>query len=113
MSKHFYRDIQLIKQCKVCGVEYRPPRYSFFAVLGLCQKHRKQYYKHHYIVIKLPWLKALSPQRRAEWWKQHYGHLRKWVRDNPERRKAIALVSYHKNKDKHKARKHRATKKPQ
>ncbi len=112
MSKHFYRDIKVIKNCKVCRVEYRPIRSSFNDRLGLCYKHRKQYYKHYYIAIRLAWLKALSPQRRAEWWKQHYGHLRQWVKDNPERRKAIALASYHRNKGKHKARKHRATKKP-
>ena len=112
MSKHFYKDIKLIKLCKACGVEFRPLRYSFFAHLGLCHKHRKVWYRNWYINWFLPWFKKQSPEVQQRYRDMRYGVWKKWVENNKDRRRLQALVSYHKNKDKHRDRKHRATKKP-
>ncbi len=111
MSKKFYRDVKLIRFCKKCGVEYRPPRFSFFARLRLCWKCRRPYYAKWYKESYLPWLKRQTPERIAEILKGRQVAWRAWVEANKDRRRAQALASYHKNKAKHKGRPHRATKK--
>ena len=109
MSKTFYRDVQLIIFCKVCKVPYRPQRYSFFALLGLCHKHRGEYYKQWYLNRYLPFFAQLSPEQKQKYRDRRYQVWKKWVAANVTRRRAQALKSYHLNKDKHRARKHRST----
>ena len=107
MSKHFYRDVKLISFCKVCGVEFRPPRASFFAMLGLCHKHRKLYYRAWYFNVYLPFFKKLTPAQQQKYRDRRYQVWLKWVTNNKERRKLQALESYHRRKHLHKDRKHR------
>ena len=111
MSKFFYRDIKLIKFCKVkgCGAEYRPVRYSFFAQLGLCHKHRSVYYREVYLNRYLPFFNELSPEGKQKYRLRRYEVCEKWVIKNSVRRRKQALESYHRNKDKHKERRHLAT----
>src|SRR3990167_9700936 len=100
MSKHYYRDIKLIRFCKKCGVEYRPSRFSFFARLRLCWKCRRPYYAKWYKDVFLPWWKAQTPERRQEIKAQRQETWRAWVEENKGRRRAQALASYHLNKGK-------------
>lgn len=109
MSKHYYKDIKLIRFCKKCGVEYRPPRFSFFAMLRLCWKCRRPYYAKWYRTVFLPWWKKQTPARQQEIKAQRQETWRVWVDRNKNHRRAQALASYHRNKDKHKGRRHRKT----
>ncbi len=96
-----------IKFCSICGIDYAPKRGSWEAATNLCVLHRDQWYKElykkKYLFERLPYRKAL----RYKVWLA-------WVKKNWERRKKIALDSYHrrKNEPHNKMRKHRATKKP-
>lgn len=106
-----YKDIKIIKFCKVCGVEFRPKRYSSQASIGLCIKHRREYYKE---LRRLYGWKTWSPEKKKEVARKRYPNWLRWVRKNKkniERRRATALKSYHrrKNDPKNKARKHVAT----
>ena len=109
MSKHFYRDVQVIKVCRVptCLVEYRPQKDSFFAKLNLCHKHRNIYYRNWYINRFLPFFSKLSREQQDRYRKMRYETWKKWVEKNKDKRRLQALASYHKNKHKHVARKHR------
>jgi len=109
MSKHFYKDIKLIRFCKKCGVEYRPPRFSFFASLRLCWVCRRPYYEKWYKERFLPYWNRQTPERKKEIKAQKHVVWLKWVEVNKEKRRAQALLSYHKNKTKHKGRRHRKT----
>lgn len=93
-----YRDIKLIKFCKVCGVEYRPARYSFSAHLGLCHKHRRVYYKNWYANYFLPWFKKQPPAVKQKYREKKYASWKKWVEKNIDRRRKQALESYHRRK---------------
>lgn len=110
MSKKFFRDIKVIKFCKAvehgrqCGVAYKPARGSFFARLGYCYVHRRKYYKEWYTEKFVPWF-----DNQSEETKRYYRRIKReiwdaWVAKYPERRRSIALTSYHKNKDKHAAK---------
>ena len=109
MSKHFYKDVQVVKVCKVpeCLVEYRPGRASFFARLNLCHKHRRIYYRNWYINTFLPYFKALPAEEKAKMRAMKQVNWNKWVEKNGDKRRLQALKSYHLNKHKHVARKHR------
>lgn|SRR3990167_733356 len=109
MSKHFYRDVKLIKYCRLpgCNVEFRPARGSFFAKINLCHKHRMLYYRSWYIHRFLPFFKKLPPEKKEYYRKMKLVVWKKWVEKNIVKRRLQALASYHKNKDKHKARRHR------
>ncbi|MDZ4225343.1 MAG: hypothetical protein U1C49_00690 [Candidatus Andersenbacteria bacterium] len=109
MSKEFYRDIKIIKFCKACGKEYRPPRYSWRAYLGLCHWCLGSYYKIWYKERYLPYFKRQTEEKQKELKKNKYIYWKEWVTKNETKRKKQALASYHKNKEKHKTRKHRAT----
>lgn len=103
-----YRDIKLIKFCKKCGVEYRPARYTFFAMLGLCWKCRRLYYRKWYLESWKPWFAAQPKEKQDQIRKAKLVNLKVWVMKNKIKRRKQALESYHRNKHKHK-RKHRAT----
>ena len=110
MSKHYYRDVKLIKFCKKCGVEYRPPRFTFFAMFGLCWKCRRPYYKKFYNEVWKPWFAKQTPEMRAKIKGKRYLVWKIWVTKNEIKRRQQALASYHKNKEKYRGRRHRATK---
>jgi len=114
MSKHFYKDVKVIKFCKFCGVSFRPQRGSFFSSLGLCHKHRRVYYRNWYINKFLPFFAKLTPEQQQKYRDMRYATWKKWVSNNVERRRLQALESYHRNKDKpqNKARRHRRTHSP-
>lgn len=113
MSKDFYKDVKIIKICKVpeCGVEYRPERGSFFAEIGLCHKHRTIYYRNWYINRFLPFFKKLPEAEKERYRKMKLAVWKKWVERNKDKRRLQALESYHRNKHKHIDRKHRAVRK--
>lgn len=107
-SGRFYREIKIIRSCKVCGVEFRPARYSVAANLWLCIKHRREYQREQ---AKLYGWKSWSPERKKEEAKKRYPVWLNWVKNHPERRRELALMSYHRRKldPKNKTRRHRAT----
>jgi hypothetical protein len=107
MSKKFFRETRWIKFCKICGTEYRPLKYSWEADTGLCNKCRHKWYKELY-------KKKIAYFNQPERKKQRYEVWLKWIKKNYERRRMLALISYHKRKNdpKNKTRRHRATKKP-
>ena len=109
MSKLFYKDIKVIKFCKVCKISCRFPNDSFFSSLGLCYKHRRDFYRDWRKKVWWPWFKKQLPEVQ----KKYRDSWNKWVEKNIDRRRKIALRSYHRRKfdSKNKARKHRATKK--
>ena len=110
MSKEraYYKDIKIIKFCKVCGVRYRPARYSHQASLGLCHTHRRIYKLEEF----RKWFKKLSPEVQKKYRDREYEIWKKWVLKHMDRRRKMALESYHRRKGepKNRARKHRATK---
>ena len=109
MSKHFYKDVKVIKVCKVpgCGVEYRPERGSFFSKLNLCHKHRNIYYRNWYINTFLPYFKKLPEAEKEKYRAMKLEGWKRWVEKNLDKRRQQALESYHRNKHLHVARKHR------
>ena len=104
MSKHFYHDIKLIKFCKKCGVEYRPARYTFFAMLGLCWKCRRPYYRKWYLEMWRPWFAAQPKEKQDQLRKAKLVNWKVWVTKNEIKRRKQALESYHRNKHKRKRR---------
>lgn len=112
MSKHFYRDVKVVKHCKVkgCNVLFRPQRGSVEDRLGLCHTHRHEYYKKWYDKVGRKYEESLTPAQKERYKKTRYATWLKWVEKNKEKRRAQALASYHRNKAKHKDRKHRPTK---
>lgn len=110
MSKHFYKDVQVIKICKVptCLQEYRPQRGSFFAKLNLCHKHRNIYYRNWYLNTFVPFFKKLPEEEKQKYRDMKMDAWKKWVEKNLDKRRQQALESYHRNKHKSN-RKHRAT----
>ena len=109
MSQKFYKDVQIIKFCTVCGVEFRPRRFTIAASLGFCYPHRREYFRK----IGIAAYKKLSAEQKKQRWMAGYGTWKLWIAKWPDRRRGQALASYHKNKKKKKnrGRKHRATKK--
>ena len=105
MSKHFYRDIKLIRRCKVCGVEFRPPRFGYRAALRRCYVHRNEYMREQYRL----YVSRMSPDKLREFRVMKYMAWRQWTAANVERRRLHALRSYHKRKHLHKGRRHRRT----
>lgn len=110
MRQKFYKDIKLIKFCKECWVEYRPQRYTFFAMLGLCWVCRRKYYKRWYHEVWKPWFAKQPPEVQARHKKTQLVNWKVWVTRNMLKRQQQALASYHRRKHLHKDRKHIATK---
>lgn len=94
----FYKDIQLVRNCKVCRQEYRPRRFTYSAGLRLCWKCRKEYHKEFYKKYTIPFVQRQTPERQKELRKQNLEAWKKWVARHPNRRRAQALASYHRNK---------------
>lgn len=109
MSDKFYKDIQVIKFCKVCGVSFRPVRGSLAGRIGLCKEHRPIFYKEWYQKFSKPYLARMTPEARARYKLKQYEVWLAWTKKNLDKRRLQALASYHRNKDKHKGRRHRAT----
>lgn len=92
-ASYFYKVKKYIKFCRFpgCGVEFRPDNNP--NNLGLCIVHRKLYQKEHN-----KWYTNLSPEKKKEYIKKQVLANKGWVARNPERRRQIALRSYHKRK---------------
>lgn len=105
MSKEFYKNVKIIRFCKVCDVSFRMSRNYHVVGYNLCIVHRREF-----------WRAEIRKQMKTETFKEykkrnkakHDADNRRWVATHMERRRAIALASYHKNKHKHK-RKHKKT----
>lgn len=97
----FYKDLKLIYFCKECGVEYRPQRFTYKANLHRCWKCRRLYCSERF--------KKQTPERQREIKERNYKLGKLWVIKNIEKRRKIALKSYHQRKDEHRARRHRRT----
>lgn len=109
MRTKFFRDIKLIKFCKVCKVEYRPPRGSFAAASGLCYVHRKIFTKESFAKWNKRFWARMTPEQRKAYRKKQQKNWLNWVIKNIDRRRKQALESYHRKKHLHKSRKHRRT----
>lgn len=105
----FYRDIKLIIFCRVCGVEFRPRRFSMASVLKLCWNHRTEFYRKRYREVLIPFYAALSPEKKAQYRALQRKRWNRWVELHGDQRRQQALASYHRHKARHKGRKHRAT----
>lgn len=95
----WHRDIKWIRVCRDCGVEYRPKRYSFQASSQRCYVCRKKKAREYWA--------TMSPEEK----KKKYTYWFNWTENNLDKRRTIALASYHRNKNNpaNKARKHRPT----
>src|SRR3990167_8851235 len=104
----FYKEYHYIKHCRVCGVQYRPGRYDSRRNISLCWPHRKIYLREQFN----KWFNNLPEERKVLRKEYCYSIWKKWVIQNIEKRRTVALVSYHKrkNESKNKARKHVRTK---
>ena len=109
----FSRNIKVIKFCKgklpngkTCSIEYNPQTRTL-AYLGFCYTHRKQFYKKIWRKYGKPYQRIYgkTPARKAK----QYIRWRKWVTRNIDKRRLIALKSYHRHKDEHRHRKQQAT----
>ena len=91
---HYFKDKKTIKFCRFpdCGVMFRPDNNPYNN--GLCYVHRKQYQKEH----SGKWYAGLSPEKKKEYIKKSILVNKEWVIKNIDRRRAIALKSYHKRK---------------
>ena len=103
-KQRFIKKMNYIIKCKVCGKEMRSYTGRNVKVSSrLCRTHRKG------------WLSELRKRYRALPRNKIaiYTSWRRWVAKNIERRRRLALESYHRNKDKpsNLERRHRATKK--
>ena len=107
-NKYFYKDIKIIKVCRVCGVSFRPPRFTHRASISLCIKHFRiqsnEAFKKRFA--------GLSKEEKSLLSKKRYPYWLEWKKKNIIKRNKIALESYHrrKNDSKNKARRHRRTK---
>ena len=111
-EQKFLKEVYVVKFCKKCDVRYliRRGKSQMGKIrygMDYCIKHRHLFWQDKYLLYKYqfqwPSMKALQ----FKVWK-------KWVQQNPERRRQLARESYHrhKNNPRNKVRKHRATKKP-
>ena len=110
-KEQFYKVKKIIKFCRFpnCGVMFRPDNNPYNK--GLCYVHRKQYQREQY----KKWKANLTPEQKEkikEYGRNHYPQWLIWVSKNIERRRRIALRSYHRRKKepKNKMRRHRRTK---
>jgi len=91
----FYKDIKIVKRCKKCGVPFRPARYSYH--LGLCIVCRREFIK----FSRPSWKESvakMTPERREEFMEKEYLRWQKWVNAHIDRRRYLALKSYHQRK---------------
>ena len=106
MAKPFYRDIQVIKFCRICQVDFRPRLGTVH--FGLCHTHRPQGYREFYRKYYRPWYLKNSDRVKP----LQYKIWRRWVAANLTKRRGQALASYHRHKDEHRTRRHRRTHSP-
>ncbi len=103
MSKFFYKDVKIIKYCQKCGVSFRPQKGT--AHFNLCAVHRRPYAQEAYKKYQ----EKYKEKYKGKYKDLRYRTWKAWIEKNLERRRKLALESYHRNKDKHKSRKHRTT----
>ena len=100
-KQYIFKRTKTIHFCKKCGIAFHSHKKLHF---GLCSVHRKP-------VMRAQYQKAKAEGRINK--ELRYKNWKKWVVENIDRRRQLALESYHRNKNKpsNKMRKHRATKK--
>ncbi|OGY59927.1 MAG: hypothetical protein A3B23_02135 [Candidatus Colwellbacteria bacterium RIFCSPLOWO2_01_FULL_48_10] len=100
----FYKDIKVIKWCRKCTVEFRPIRYTWQNQRLICTKcvakeitvwRKKNPDKWREIVRRY---RKKARSKRLPWVVNAYLSWKRWVANNPQKRKDIAKRSYHKNK---------------
>ena len=96
-KESYFKNNKYIKFCRFpgCGVMFRPDNNPYNN--GLCYVHRKLYQKEHN-----KWYANLSPEKKKEYIKKSVLANKEWVIKNIDRRRKIALKSYHKRKHLHK-----------
>ena len=90
MSKHFYKDVKVIMECKLCDAVFRPER-GDDTHRGFCYKHRSLYWQSWYA-------KYMKKRDRTKYKPAQDKAWKKWTEKNKERRNAQALASYHRRK---------------
>lgn len=102
-KQKFIKQMKYIVFCKKCGKEIRfYDGWNWRINVGLCYGCRQGWFKERYHQFRT------SPHYKA----QNYQSWKRWTVANIVKRRRQALESYHRNKAKHKQRRHRATKKP-
>jgi len=102
-KQKFIKEMKYIIFCKECGKEIRFfSGWNWRVGTKLCIAHRGIWLRQEYEKYKS------NPKRKEV----KYKRWKEYIILNIEKRRRWALESYHRNKHKHKDRKHRATKKP-
>lgn len=101
----FWKDIKIIKWCSNCKVRYEPNRYSWQNKRNICVKCVSKELALWRKKNSKKWAKIVSKYRkkprsvRLLWQIRAYERWKEWVAKNPEKRKKIALNSYHRRKN--------------
>lgn len=77
---NFYSEVRVIRFCQICDIRFELDSPKLGQIWKLCYVHREEFFK----------------QRK----KMKYKEWKAWVRGHKDRRRAIALDNYHKNKHK-------------
>lgn len=102
-----WRDVRVIRWCKVCKISFRPERGSVEDRLGYCHTHRHEHYAKWWEEYGKKYFDTLSPEKQEEYAKTRYEVWLRWVEENKEKRRQIALASYHRNKKKRRAKRNK------
>lgn len=96
MKKYFFKELfRPVKICKECGVEFRVKSNVAYK-LSLCPTHARAWWR-------IQWKKyGKKHARKPENKKKNYLAWKSWVTEHLERRRQIALESFHRNKHKKK-----------
>src|SRR3989344_5096299 len=102
--KNFYKEVNIIKWCTRCGVEFRPERYSWQNNRCICIRcvaeeialwRKKNPHKWREIVRR--YRKKARP-KRLPWVIHDYIRSREWAKTHPEQRNEIKKRSYSRSK---------------
>jgi len=95
----FYKDIKIIKCCRICGVEFRPEASNKYRLyLGLCYTCKQKYHKKRYKEYYIPYFNSLPPEKQIGIKKARYEAWRRWVKIHIDLRRKQALKSYYRRK---------------
>ena len=101
-GQHFLKESEiLVKYCKVPGCTnymYRPRKGEWHTRLGLCATHRRIYYRDWHLNHFMPWFKKQPPEVQDKYRMMKKENWDRWVTKNIDKRRAISLKSYHKNR---------------
>jgi len=89
---YFYRDVKIIRLCKVCKVMFKPVRGRYHH--NLCIEHRRKFLHDYYAKKRA----NMSPEEKRELNHRNAPNRKRWIEKNLNRRRDIALLSCWKNK---------------